>query len=144
MVRITFLASAAFISIGASEVPSPKFDLVCSGILTTKSFFQDSSEAYTSHLRIDLQQRKWCEGECKGLHDIVDVQPIAITLEDTKVDTISERSLLNNTINRETGEQRILSTSADPRQRGSALIMQWVGKCDPAAFSGFPSFKTQF
>lgn len=117
------------------------FNLVCNGTLNHEAFQDRGSEPYSRTLRLDLAAKKYCEGECKALLDIVDIQPTKITLHDEKVDTPRERRFVSETIDRETGRHSGLSTSGVGSR---ILIMNWEGQCQSAVFTGFPDFKTKF
>jgi len=120
------------------------FNLVCSGQRTTDSLAGKEQEPYNTTYRIDLTAQKWCEGDCKGLQNISEVQPTQLILSDSKVDGLSQRSLLVNRIDRESGIHSIVSTYSNPRIRGSTIIMKYDGACRKLAFTGFPKFETKF
>jgi hypothetical protein len=139
------MATAAFLAMPAmAAAPAVQFNLNCSGTFSARSLYVDKTEPYSSVYRIDLAAGKWCEADCKALHDIASVQPTQITLTEKKVDTPSEKSQLSNVIDRETGEHRILSLYSSPRDRRMISTLNWKGSCEPAPFSGFPSFDTKF
>lgn len=139
----TCLAVIALLCISAADASEP-FNLVCTGTLSSRSMDGETEESYRSVYRIDLDRGKWCDGDCEALHDIASVQPTQIALQDKRVDTPGERSMMANLIDRRTGEHTITATSATPGRRGSVLIMQWHGQCERAPFTGFPSFETKF
>jgi hypothetical protein len=145
MFRSTMLALAAIAVPASASAQANQFNLVCSGTMTSTSVIgADRVEPYSSTYRIDLAAQKWCEGDCKALHDISSVQPTQLTLEERKVDTLFERSLLVNFIDRETGAHIITSTSSSPRDRLSTLNLRWDGRCEASAFSGFPNHPVKF
>lgn len=119
------------------------FNLICAGTLTTETFHGGrQSEPYRYEYRIDLDRRKWCDGDCRTLHDIAEVQPTALVLEPPRdIDTLARREFYMGSINRETGRHSVLSTSG---RRERILIMRWEGQCERAPFSGFPDFPTRF
>lgn len=133
---------AAVLATPATAAEQSKFDLRCTGTLATKSMVRDTSESYEDHYRIDLAARKWCESECKALHDIEQLQPTQITLTSKEDKTPGDSSLTSNFIDRETGAHHALSTS-DNRLTGP-IILKWEGTCAKEAFSGFPAFETKF
>lgn len=141
----TIAAVMALLSVPAvTAAPAAQFNLTCSGTQSTKSIEGETSEPYTSTYRIDLDRKKWCEGDCKALHDIASVQPTQLTLETENVDTVSERSTLSNIVDRETGTHKISATSSTPRAHATAITLNWDGRCEPALFSGFPDVPTKF
>lgn len=118
------------------------FNLVCSGTMTSDSYFTGREvEQYSYTYRVDLERRKWCENECRALFDFADIQPTQLTLQDRNIDTPRQREWLTNVINRETGEHRILTASGTGTGR---LVMEWRGQCERAEFTGFPEFQTRF
>lgn len=138
-------AAAALLSVPSiAAAPAAQFDLKCAGTQSTKSIGAEDAKPYASIYRIDLAQKKWCEGECEALHDIVDVQATQLTLEEENVDAPSERSMLSNTVDRQTGAHKITASSSSPRAPATAIVMKWEGSCEPAAFSGFPEIATKF
>lgn len=144
MKRALTILAAISAAPAVAAAPVPQFNLTCSGTLSTKSIAGDEAEPYSFSYRIDLARKKWCNEECKTLFDIHSIQPALLTLQYKNVDGISERSLLSNTINRETGEHKLTITSATPGDRFSTLILDWVGSCERAPFTGFPPVKTKF
>lgn len=137
------LAACAVPAIAAAQ--ATQFNLLCSGTLTSSSVLNaERVEPYSSLYRIDLATQKWCEAECKALHDISSIQPAQLTLEERKTDTLSEKSLFLNMIDRETGAHKVLVTSSTPRDRLSARSLHWEGTCEPAPFTGFPTLTTKF
>lgn len=144
MIAIGLVALATGQS-GAQSGKSPdRFNLECAGTLFHSSVFSQTTEPYRSVYRIDLGQGKWCEEDCKFLHDIQSVGPTQITLQEKRVDTFSERSTTMNLIDRVTGEHRVLAASSNPRDRKSVMTLKWEGKCSKATFTGFPTFETKF
>lgn len=128
----------------AAAPPSDQFNLNCTGTRTTSSFFGDKADQYSATYRFDLAQKKWCEGECEALQTIAAILPTQIQLQNDKVDTVSERSMTVNFIDRETGAHMMSATSSSPRDARSIVVMKWLGQCDRAAFTGFPKFATKF
>src|SRR3546814_4356237 len=84
----------------AAAAPAAQFDLKCSGTTTTTTIAGKETKPYSTAYRIDLAKKKWCEGECKALHDIYSVQPAEITLRYKNTDTFSERALTSDRIDR--------------------------------------------
>ncbi|MBU7589214.1 MAG: hypothetical protein KAF42_08385 [Sphingopyxis terrae] len=144
MYRIVSIAAALLAIPASAAAPAAQFNLNCAGTLNSSSILGDKSEEYTATYRIDLAKKKWCEQDCKALHDIVSIQPAQLTLSEERVDSPSERSFLINMIDRETGAHKIISSSENYRIRGSILNLRWEGTCEPATFTGFPDLKTKF
>jgi hypothetical protein len=117
------------------------FNLVCTGTLETKSYFDRRIEPYERTYRMDLGAKKWCEGECKALFDFSDIGATYLILANKTVDTPRERSFSSHQIDRETGAESSLMTSG---VRERILILKWDGQCQRAPFSGFPKFETKF
>lgn len=139
-----FGAAVAFVSAAQAAENTSQFDLVCSGMSSTKSLFENSSKPYSDIYRIDLQRKIWCDGECKATRDISDILPTELTLQSANVDTPSERSTLINSVDRQTGAHKITSTYSKPGDRRTIIIMDWAGQCEKRPFSGFPKFETKF
>jgi hypothetical protein len=117
------------------------FNLVCSGTLSTDSFYKKDTEPFTLTLRVDLDRKKYCENECRALLDIQEVQPTSIKLKSENIDTPRERLFVDISVNRETGKYSGLSTSGF---RQGILILKWDGQCERQGFTGFPEFQTKF
>ncbi|MGB3318227.1 MAG: hypothetical protein WBA75_04225 [Sphingopyxis granuli] len=144
MIR-SLTATMAFLAVPAvAAAPAAQFNLKCSGTTTTQTIAGKETKPYTTIYRVDLAKKKWCEGECKALHDIYAVQPGEITLRYKNTDTFSERSLTSDRIDRETGAHKVTITLANPRDRYSTIILDYEGQCERAVFSGFPSITTKF
>jgi hypothetical protein len=121
----------------AAAAPQPQhFDLVCTG--TPQADGALVWEGVDLKLRIDLDARKWCEGDCKVINDVADVQPAVLWLE--KESTIEEaRGLVHfRIVDRETGEYTRVRES-----REFARIAQ-KASCNRAPFSGFPKLESKF
>lgn len=141
-----FLAAVATLAAVPSlaAAPAAQFDLTCTGVLNSSSLAGDKAKPYSATYRIDLAQRKWCEEDCKTLHDIASIQSGQLTLSEARVDTPSEKSFSINTIDRETGAHKIIASSESNRVRGSNVNLRWQGACKPTAFSGFPDTPVKF
>lgn len=125
-------------------VAAAAFNLVCTGTKTTDSLMGHDTKPNEATYRLDLNDKKWCEGECKARQDMASVQPAELRLQDESKDTPSERSRLLNTIDRETGAQAITATYANPRDRRSTITMKWDGSCTKGPFTGFSEAVTKF
>jgi hypothetical protein len=128
----------------AAASPAQQFNLNCSGTRSTSSYFGDRSELYSTTYRLDLDKAKWCDGECKALHEFAAILPTQIQFENSKTDSPSERSATFNFVDRETGAQMISATSSSPRDGRSIIVIKWIGQCERSTFSGFPKFDTKF
>lgn len=117
------------------------FNLICTGTVSHKDYFSEGSEPFSRVLRVDLGAGKYCEADCGALFDIHEVQPAMIRLRKEEIDTPRERRFLDVTVDRETGRYSGLSTSGLGR---GIIIIEWEGKCERAAFSGFPNIQTKF
>jgi hypothetical protein len=129
------------IAVLMAAVAANTFNLLCAGTLEVTTLEGTTNEPYSRIYRMDLDAKKWCEDDCKALHDFVDVGPTQLKLASENVDTISERRLYSSLINRETGVQNVLHTSG---RRANIMIMKWTGRCEKQAFTGFPKFDTKF
>jgi hypothetical protein len=67
------------------------FNLICTGTQTTDSIIGHDTKPYETTYRVNLDVKKWCEGQCKAHHDIVSIQPAELRLQDKNKDTPSER-----------------------------------------------------
>jgi len=145
MVRAAAIAASAVATLPmASPAASANaFNLNCSGSLRTLMpyLLKDETEPYSKTYRIDLDAKKWCDGECKAQFDIAEVTPLAIILQDKNIDTPREHQKVRAQISRETGAEYIYANSGVGRMR---MTMVWDGRCEKAAFSGFPRFETKF
>lgn len=104
------------------------FDLVCSGWATfpdvdTKS---DNRLPIAMTLRIDLENRRWCQSPCRNTSPIANVSATEIILSASRDEY--ER------ISRESGEYWSESRFGDGRYYESA-------KCEARQFSGFPKLR---
>lgn len=113
------------------------FNLECEGTRTTKAALSEEAEHYTTVYRIDLAQKKWCEGDCKGLAEIYSVQPTFLTLEVSTGGAITSYTR----IDRETGAHE---AGLSIGRGGNTVMSSWRGECRKADFGGFPSFETKF
>lgn len=121
-----------------------QFDLICKGTLQSSSITGEKSEPFEDHLRIDLERGKYCEDECRALFDIASIQPASLILLDKRVDTPSEDSFLQISINRETGEYSGISGWRIPGRPELTGRLKYTGTCEAQPFSGFPTFQTKF
>ncbi|HEX2813626.1 MAG TPA: hypothetical protein VHO04_13185 [Sphingopyxis sp.] len=128
----------------ASAAQADRFDLRCEGTLNTESYGSKQEEPYQTVYRIDLEQKKWCESECKALKDFNRIDATQLLFEYEDVDTSTVKSFLLNRVDRETGAHMITATSKRNNRADSILLLKWVGQCERTEFSGFPKFETKF
>lgn len=128
--------------LAAAAAAAAAFNLVCTGTLYHKSYFDEGTEPYTYTYRIDLAHRKYCEEACGVLRDIADIHPVVLVLEpDKDIDTATKHEFFRTSIDRLSGHQTTLDTSG----RGiDILIMKWEGQCERQPFTGFPTPQTKF
>ncbi len=113
------------------------FDLVCTGQSTLSDVIGFSSTPFGApskierRFRVDLQTRRWCEGECSGTHElksVTDTQIIFSESESTDSDQVTA-------VSRENGHfvdrTRIISPKV-------ISVFMTDGTCARADFSGFP------
>lgn len=134
--RVTALASAIIwaLSLPAFATDGAAFNLVCSGenymangVFGPKEHVVQSTTIY----RIDLDSGRWCSGTCETTKAVVTFSATEIIL--TAVESAPGFDQLT-TINRESGDWL-------DRSRALPLILVTTGKCEKAAFSGFPTPK---
>lgn len=123
-------------AIAATPAASPqRFDLICSG---SASAAEEAFEPADVHIRVDLDAKRWCMGDCVVIGTITDVQPGAIWFEKEN-DSDHARGLQNwRAVNRQTGAYHYVKES---RLVGLIAVRS---QCERAPFSGFPLIKTKF
>jgi hypothetical protein len=118
------------------------FNLLCAGTLHADSFASKRDEPYSVTYRVDLAAKKWCDGECRAIREIADIQPASLQLEEPRdINTPTQKEFFSSSIDRETGRHSMVSTSG---HREGILILKWEGHCEKADFTGFPEFQTKF
>ena len=127
----------------AAAPPQQKFDLVCTG--ETKRDLTALGSPYNVTLHVDLEARKWCEGECSKIYDIAEVQPSIIYFEKES----SEDKLLHNQrahfVNRQNGGYiRHISERVEAGIASFRSERFTQGVCEKAPFSGFAKVTTKF
>ncbi|MEO1488886.1 MAG: hypothetical protein AAFR88_05550, partial [Pseudomonadota bacterium] len=142
LMKLEFAVLALFCSTEA--LAADQFDLLCTGTEVITTFDGEEQGGYSKRYRIDLVASQWCEDECKRLHPIKAVQPTSITLDEKSQDGPSENSILLDVINRQTGVHRVISQATYPGFPALGVSIKRTGMCEPAPFSGFPSFDTKF
>lgn len=126
----------------AAAAVAAAFNLVCTGTSTGQTLAGTTTEAYSHTYRVDLDRKKWCEGDCGVIRDIADVQPTVIEFKPRKdVDTAIEHEFYEWSLDRTTGRESLLWTTG---RGANIMIMKWEGTCAKQPFSGFPAFTTKF
>ncbi len=138
---ILALSGIALCASGAAHAADTNFNLECSGTKTIKTLYSDESENYALVYRVSLDDGRWCEGECGIINTIAQVQPTFVILQ---LSADSPSHTLYNRINRVTGAHEIGKTDKGPRGPETTVVWSWRGRCEKAAFTGFPSFETKF
>lgn len=122
------------------------FNLTCEGVETIAQWeagkFSSktlSERPFSTELRVDMQSKKWCAGECSITRDIssFDERRIVFEFEEDKKHEGSQLDLLSY-VQRESGDytmRRRVWVGTD------LLITLREGNCVPAAFGGHPKRK---
>lgn len=118
------------------------FNLICTGTLTSKSVDQEVTKPYSIEYRVNLDEGLWCDGECKVIKQIQEVQPTQLTLMDFRGFGVLGRQWTNIRVNRETGKH--IAVESFDQGSLTASLSNWDGKCERKEFTGFPEFKTKF
>lgn len=140
MRKIGLFIGMVFLIAATGEGADNKFDLQCSGTKTIKSLWVEKAEQYTIVYRINLGEKKWCEGECKAINDFHAIQPGFLTFR-ANVGNISSG---HDRVDRETGAHMRGETVQGGRGVDSKVVWSWEGQCERAEFSGFPKLETKF
>lgn len=139
--RILALAAAVAMA-GSGSAWGQAFNLECSGDYSMKSLSLNENKLYAKTFRIDLDDKLWCEDECRVVHQITDVQPTRITLMSDQNDAPTGRFTTSNTIDRVSGRHSMLYISSDLRGSARSLMtLTWDGVCQKSEFTGFPRAK---
>lgn len=117
------------------------FNLVCTGTVTVAGGDRDGARPYRTAYRIDLASGKYCEGDCRLVRDIAEVQPTRITLDERGNVAPGSSDYSINVIERDSGAQTILTASG---RRGAMLYVKSTGRCESQPFTGFPDIPTKF
>lgn len=144
MIATRFAALGALFISAPAWAGSEQFDLLCKGTLKVSSFSGTKTEPFESRYRVDLEQSKYCEKECRALFTFAGIQPGSLTFIEKRVDTLSEDSTLITQVNRETGAYIGISSSRTPGRPELTFTMKWDGTCEREPFSGFPQLQTKF
>jgi hypothetical protein len=110
------------------------FNLICAGRervseLEDGTFITKSRSEYRSSYRIDLNNNRWCSGNCTETSTIKSTTVRSIRLVDAKEPL---EALLD--LNRETGEMIY-------RMRIGNVVTLRMGQCERSEFTGFPTPK---
>ncbi|WP_033924039.1 hypothetical protein [Sphingomonas sp. 35-24ZXX] len=115
-------------------VTAATFNLVCVGTrYSSDKFDPDASKKPVELIaRVDLDQKRWCAGDCNAtapIHRVSDTE-IVFDYVDTQI------LLKSFVVNRESGafEQKT-------HTRGTKWVQIITGQCERANFSGFPKRK---
>jgi len=119
------------------------FNLVCSGTATTTgSLSSPSSKPWSQTFRIDLDQKRWCDGDCRDTGPIADVSATKLILENKDTNSPGGRITSFTAIDRETGAYQSSLIIKLIHSRPS--VDEWKGACTLAPFTGFPKVETKF
>lgn len=133
--RVAFLLAVSILTIiptssvqGAAEA----FDLVCTGT------FDQTKQAWTGHLRIDLKNNEFCEDTCERVDPIHEVTPDMIELQGW-----NETQWI---LSRGTGDVSYMKIPMSPvtypglqqPMMSPGLPIHAHGSCTKSSFSGFP------
>lgn len=121
-----------------------QFDLICEG--TTKATGRSGTDiqSWKRRYSIDLAQSKYCEAACRGIFDIVKVNPGSIVIHDEVFDDALGRGFMYVYINRETGEFIGDSETTYQDRKTPPTVMEWRGTCEVQPFSGLDRLPTKF
>ena len=117
------------------------FNLICTGTLTSKSVDQEVTKPYSIEYRVNLDEGLWCDGECKVIKQIQEVQPTQLTLMDFRGFGVLGRQWTTIRVNRETGKH--IAVESFDQGSLTASLSNWDGTCERKEFTGFPEFKTK-
>jgi hypothetical protein len=118
------------------------FNLNCSGENVAYADYKQTAASFTTIIRVDMRRGVWCEGECREIANISDVQPVKITLESIDQRNGESRRQSNIWVDRETGEFRSVKSWQSRYESLRTEIRR--GRCEKSAFTAFPSFETKF
>lgn len=120
------------------------FNLVCTGTTTKSDYYGSKSEPYSAIYRVDTAARLWClddDNACKSPEPLADLSPVSIKFIDTTTDKPDQYFRYVDQVNRETGVHQSLTLSG---RDANLRIEKQEGRCEPAAFSGFPKPAPKF
>lgn len=125
----------------AAVAAGSAFNLVCTGIATVQGGAQDGSTPYRIVYRVDLAHGIYCEDACRLVREIYEVQPARITLDQRGNPAPGATDYSINVIERDSGEQTILTASG---RDGARFYAKSAGRCEAGPFTGFPEVRTKF
>lgn len=109
------------------------FNLVCAGMMMPLDR-SAAPEPINFELRIDLDAKRWCRGDCSETIPIQAVGETVILLEAYELGAL----FISTTVNRESGNYESKSeASIGGRPAGNAIF----ATCERAPFTGFPARK---
>lgn len=113
------------------------FNLVCTGTTYIGSGMdalkKENRSPYSETFRIDLGAERWCSGKCVTTSRIYRFSQTRIMLKLEQDDRIGLESFIS--LNREDG------SIVDRTKASEEFIIMNTGKCERAAFTGFPARK---
>jgi len=109
------------------------FNLVCSGTTHIGDVKKEHQSAYAQTFRIDLDAQRWCWGKCETTEPIYSVSATEIMLKLAQDKAAGNETFIS--LNRENG------AVLDRTKFNFQLFIMNTGKCEKAAFSGFPAKK---
>ncbi len=115
--------------IGGEADPGRQFDLVC-----TETLAKGRPSTPTYRFRIDLDQNRWCEGDCMAPREIAAVTADRYTLVDNEFRGRGLRTTNLNFIDRLTGQHSEMTIA----RGGLSQVTERQGRCERQPFSGMP------
>lgn len=117
------------------------FNLVCAGHQEARGVMFSEDKDYSTVFRVDLDQGKWCEGDCKRVNDIVRVEPSTIVLRDISKGDHPRTYRESETLDRVTGKHSRWVANKEGRD---PFDVTWKGQCQLQPFTGFGTGDTIF
>jgi hypothetical protein len=128
----------AALALAAAAAAQPQqFDVSCHGPGGADGKTSIAWTELAIELRVDLAGKRWCEGDCKAIHPIAEIQPASIWLEHQSEYERARQIVHFRTLNRETGGY----TRIEETRYGT---ISQHGQCTAKPFSGFLEIKTKF
>lgn len=131
------LTFTTLVSLLVAAASPSQFDLTCTGHQTVTDVNGKATSEFANHLRIDVDAKKWCEGECKVQHLLDKAEPTYFHLTPERRAPFPAHL---DQIDRETGKYIYIDVSPAPYN----LIMRTEAQCSSAPFTGFPKVPTKF
>jgi hypothetical protein len=127
---------ALAVAVATSAPPSAQFNLNCSGLVRSRDTAQGDvvrETAWSDTIRVDLQENKFCDGDCDRPQAILQVSPDKIVFRQFKENYLSE----TYSIDRVTGGiwHLIIQVFEDDKPVHTKSA-GWEGKCTPSAYTG--------